>query len=79
MGQIRDKILLQKIARRVKAIRENQRVTQEVFYFDTNIHIGRIETAQINVTISTLDAICKYFNITLEVFFQGFDSEILED
>lgn len=75
MGQIRNKILLQKIALRVKTIREKHGITQEVFYFDTNIHIGRIETAQINVTISTLEAICRYFNTNLEAFFQDFENE----
>jgi len=50
-------------------------VTQEVFYFDTNIHIGRIETARVNITISTLDAICQYFGTNLEEFFCGFEIE----
>ncbi|MCU0339320.1 MAG: helix-turn-helix domain-containing protein [Spirosomaceae bacterium] len=69
MGQIRNKILLQKVALRVKSLREKHGVTQEVFYFDTNIHIGRVETAQVNITISTLDVICQYFNVSLEEFF----------
>jgi len=75
MGQIHNKYLLQKIAQRVKMLREKHGVTQEVFYFDTNIHIGRIETSKVNITISTLDAICQYFNTNLEEFFQGFELE----
>ncbi|WP_336913496.1 helix-turn-helix transcriptional regulator [Runella sp.] len=73
MGQIQNKDLLHKVARRVKTLREKHGVTQEVFYFDTNIHIGRIETARVNITISTLDAICQYFGTNLEEFFRGFE------
>ena len=69
MGQIKNQILLQKIGKRIKSIREMKGITQEVFIFDTNIHIGRIETAKLNITISTLDAICNYFETDLKSFF----------
>lgn len=69
VGQIKNQILLQKIGKRIKSIREGKGVTQEAFIFDTNIHIGRIETAKVNITISTLDAICKYFDTDLQAFF----------
>lgn len=71
MGQLRNEILLKEIAERIKALREDANVTQEVFYNDTGIHLGRIETATTNITVSTLAAICKYFSITLDQFFRG--------
>lgn len=71
MGQIKNKALLKKIAQKIKTLREERDITQEEFYHDTNIHIGRIETAQANITVSTLDAICKYFKISLKEFFEG--------
>ena len=69
MNQIRNKILLQSIAKRVRELREEKNITQEIFYLDTKIHIGRIETARVNLTVSTLEAICAYLQIDLATFF----------
>lgn len=69
MQQIRNTILLKKIAVTIKALREQKQLTQEDVFIDTNIHIGRIETARSNTSISTLAAICKYFKISLSEFF----------
>ena len=69
MEQIRDTKLLQKIAVVVKELRERKGVSQETVYNDTNIHIGRIETAKANLTVGTLSALCKYFKIRLSDFF----------
>lgn len=69
MGQIKNKALLKKIAQKIKILRQEHNISQEGFYLDTGIHIGRIESAQANITVSTLDAICKYFKISLKEFF----------
>jgi transcriptional regulator with XRE-family HTH domain len=69
--QVRNEILLAKIGKKLKSLRENAKLTQEEFYNDTGIHIGRIETSNSNITVSTLEAICKYYNITLEQFFRN--------
>lgn len=69
MGRIRNQQLLDQIARRVKQIREERGVTLEAFYHDTSIHLARIETGKLNVTVSTLEAICRYFNLSLSDFF----------
>lgn len=70
MGQIRNDKLLKLIALRIKELRLEKDISQEDFYIDTNIHIARIETAKINLSISTLNAICEYFDITLREFFK---------
>ena len=70
MGQIKNKVLLKKIAQNIKLLRQKHGITQEDFYNDTNIHIARIETAQGNITVGTLDAICKYFTISITEFFK---------
>jgi transcriptional regulator with XRE-family HTH domain len=59
------------MADRIKVLRAKKGVTQEEFYNDTGIHLGRIESGDSNITVSTLDAICKYFDVTLEQFFKG--------
>jgi transcriptional regulator with XRE-family HTH domain len=74
MAQMRNKKLLQKIAVVVKELRTNEDISQEDFYNDTNIHIGRIETSKVNVTVSTLSAICKYFKISLSEFHKKVES-----
>lgn len=61
--------LLIKIAQRIKQLRMNKGISQEVFYIDTDIHIARIETGKANITVSTLNDICIYFGISLTDFF----------
>jgi transcriptional regulator with XRE-family HTH domain len=70
MGQIRDESLLKKIASRVKELRESKGISQEVFFIDTGIHIGRIETMKVNLSVSTLSHLCEYFEISLADFFK---------
>lgn len=69
MGQNRDEILLEKIVDRIKQIRAEKNVTLEVFFYDTGIHLARIESQRRNVTVSTLKRICSYFDITMSEFF----------
>lgn len=71
MKQMRNQELLIRIAVRIKQLRESKGVSQEIMYMDTQIHVARIETAKVNISVSTLDAICRYFDITLSEFFAG--------
>lgn len=65
--------LLNKIALRIKTLREEKNITQEIFYNDTGINIGRIERSKRNLSVSSLKRICEYLEITLEDFFsEGF-------
>jgi transcriptional regulator with XRE-family HTH domain len=75
MSQIKNKKLLKSIAIQLKELRLNHNITQEDFYNDTNIHIARIETGNNNISISTLDAICKYFDISLSKFFSKIEKD----
>jgi transcriptional regulator with XRE-family HTH domain len=69
MGQMRNDKLLRLIALKIKELRLQRNITQEDFYNDTTIHIARIETGKVNITVSTIKAICSYFNISLGEFF----------
>ncbi len=71
MAQIRDEELIEKIVEKIKRLREQHGVTLEQFYNDTNIHLSRIESAKVNISISTLNMICKYFNLSLSEFLKG--------
>ena len=66
-----NKILVSNIALHIKQLREDRGISQEMFYIDTDIHIGRIESGKSNITVSTLSSICDYFEITLVDFFNG--------
>jgi len=61
--------LLLKIAKRIKQLREEKDISQDMFYIETDIHIARIETGKLNITVSTLQDICNYFEISLSEFF----------
>ena len=71
MAQLRDEVLLKKVVDKIKKLREQREISQEKFYNDTNINIARIESTKANITISTLQAICKYLNVTLSDFFKS--------
>jgi transcriptional regulator with XRE-family HTH domain len=67
--QIRDTELLWKIAIKLKKLREAKGVSQRDVLDETNISVSRIETADADVRMSTMHALCKYFGITLSEFF----------
>lgn len=68
--QLKDQLLLKKVALKLKALREAKGLSQEQLYNDTDIHVGRIETGRNNISISTLSRLCEYFNISLSDFFK---------
>ncbi len=74
MGQLKNDLLLSKIAAKIKKLRKDKGVTLKEFYNETNIHLSRLEHSRANVTISTLKEICKYFNISLHEFFREIDN-----
>ncbi len=66
----KDTALLEAIAGKCKRLRAAKGISQEVVYEDTGIHIGKIETAKYNITVSTLSRLCAYYGITLKEFFE---------
>ncbi|WP_130735600.1 helix-turn-helix transcriptional regulator [Flavobacterium sp. J27] len=68
--QYHNKELLEKIILNIKELRKINHISLETFYFDTGIHLARIEQGKTNITVSTLSKICSYFNITLSDFFR---------
>lgn len=68
MADIKNTKLLQKIGIVLKELRAKNNLTQDQVYTDTNIHIGRLETATRNCSVSTLSALCEYFEIPMSDF-----------
>lgn len=69
MAQSTNSILNKAIAEKVKQLRMQKGVTLEIFYFDTGIHLARIEQGKTNITVATLKSICDYFDTDLATFF----------
>jgi transcriptional regulator with XRE-family HTH domain len=68
--QYQDKELIYAIILTLKELRESRGITLEIFYFDTGIHLARVEQGKTNISISTLSKICNYFEISLVDFFK---------
>ncbi|MBL0686151.1 helix-turn-helix domain-containing protein [Aquimarina mytili] len=73
MKNNKDKALLTLLAKRVKQLRTENKLTQEQAYHDTGIHFGRIEQGKRDASFTTIYKISIYFGITVEEFFsKGF-------
>jgi transcriptional regulator with XRE-family HTH domain len=68
--QLKDEVLLRKIVAKIKKLRLEKKVTLQAFYNDTNVHLSRIEYSKANISVSTLNTICKYFGLSLHEFFE---------
>lgn len=67
----------QKVAERIKALRKEHHLTAEklAWYSDLSKScITYAEKAQRDIRMSTIEAICKGFNITIAEFFSTFKS-----
>jgi len=67
--QLQNTELSQRMVFCIKEIRKTKNITLEAFYFDTGIHLARIEQGKQNITIATLSRICDYFEMSLSDFF----------
>ena len=68
--QLQNTALSQRIVFCIKELRKSKNITLEVFYFDTGIHLARIEQGKQNMTVATLSKICDYLDIRLSDFFK---------
>ena len=69
--QQRNDAIVRTIAARLKAIRNERDLAQFAVYEQTDQNIGRIEAAQSNITISTLEKLCRFYGVSLKEFFKG--------
>ena len=67
--QLQNINLNQRIVFCIKELRKQKKITLEIFYFDTGIHLARIEQGKQNITVATLFKICDYFGMKLSDFF----------
>lgn len=67
--------LLHSIATRLKQLRTEQGLTQEVVTDRTEVNVGLYEVGTTNITIVLLTVLCNFYGITLEEFFRGIEYE----
>ena len=58
-------LLLKKLAKRIKFLRIQKKVTQSQAYADTGIHFGRIEQGKRDVSYTTLIKLADYLEVEL--------------
>ena len=68
--QLKNQELIDQIVAKLKQLRTERGLTQEDVYNDTGIHIARIETGKVNISISTLASLANYFQLSLDEFFK---------
>jgi transcriptional regulator with XRE-family HTH domain len=76
MATIRDKKLIKAIAQTFKKLRKEKNKTLADVFFDTSIHIARIETNNREASISTINKLCKYYGLTLSQFFKDVEKNL---
>ena len=64
---------LLKIAFKLRILRRKLGQTQREVSKATGQNIGNIEAGKLNIIISTLDLLCKYYGLTLVEFFDDID------
>ena len=69
-----DKELIGEVAKKLRQIREEKGLSQDIVDMDIDTNASRIERGKSNITISTLSKLCHYYGITLEDFFKGIET-----
>ncbi|MFR4025264.1 MAG: helix-turn-helix domain-containing protein [Alistipes indistinctus] len=68
-------LLTGSIAQKLKQIRQAKGLSQEFVYLETEVHVGRVESGKVNISVVTLSILCDYYGVTLEEFFRGIKTE----
>ena len=69
---------LRELARRLKSVRQERQLTLQEVYDATGIHISRIESSGLNVTLLTLAKLCQYYQVQLTTIVEGLEA-LLEE
>ncbi len=73
MVKRRDENAVQQVADRIRELRKARGLTLDAVYEDTGVHVKHVESKGINLTITSIAVLCRYFEISLEDFFKGLE------
>jgi transcriptional regulator with XRE-family HTH domain len=62
--------IIEFVAKRCKELRVNKKLTQLDVVNDTGMTISRIETGNMDITITTIQKLSDYYGITVAEFFK---------
>lgn len=79
MTKQRDAEYLAAVGRRLRKLREERGLSREKVLFRKNVYLYAIESGRLNITVSTLAAICEEYGITLHEFYKGLDYDDTTD
>lgn len=71
--QIRRDVEIRAIAVRLRKMREETGKYQKDVARETGMNMGDIEAGRYNITVTTLDRLCRYYGITMAEFFEGLE------
>ena len=74
-NQRHNEFLMNEVAKKLKALRNEKKLKQAEVYRQTKIHIGRIESGNSNITMSSLSELYKFYQISFEDFFKGINTK----
>lgn len=69
----RNEDALRKIAAKFRLLRRKAELKQKDVAKETGLNIGNIEAARINLNLTSLEVLCRYYGLTLEEFFDDID------
>ncbi len=59
------------VVHRLQRLRHERGLSLQEVYDATGIHIARLEARKANMTVLTLAALCRHYEVTLADFFRG--------
>lgn len=71
--QHKNTVLLKSIGYRLKQLREEKGLTQEVVTDRTKVNVGLYEVGKTNITIVLLTVLCNFYGVALEEFFRDIE------
>ncbi len=74
MAQRHDEKLLRQIAEKLRSIRKELKITQDVVKVEAGVAISELEGGRMNPTIMTIAILCQYYDVSLEDFFRGIEA-----
>ncbi len=74
MAKRHNEKLLRQIAERLRDIRKELKITQDVVKKEVGVAISEIEGGRMNPTIMTIAILCQYYDVSLEDFFRGIEA-----
>jgi transcriptional regulator with XRE-family HTH domain len=61
----KDQEMIKALSVVLKEIRKSRSISQQMVYEETGIHVGRIELGSLNVSVTTLSRLCRFYHVNM--------------